>query len=74
MANVALEEGIPFTDPAFYADEKRCPDSLVEHVFRGAPGCREPMPLLKDRIAVMRACGRVLCKDVRAVPVNLKQG
>lgn len=65
-ALLALDEGIPLTDPAFYSDERRCPDALIQHIFRPAQGCKEQVPLLKQRIAVMRACGRVLCQDVRA--------
>ncbi|KAI0000286.1 hypothetical protein BJV77DRAFT_1057973 [Russula vinacea] len=52
----ALEEGIPITDPFFYASEERCPDSLIEHVFRG-------LPLLAERIAIMRQVGAILCAD-----------
>ncbi|KAI0827735.1 hypothetical protein BC628DRAFT_1535128 [Trametes gibbosa] len=58
----ALEEGIPITDPAFYASETRCPDRLIEHVFRPAPQSVERIPLLKERIAVLRRNGAVLCE------------
>ena len=58
---LALEEGIPFTDPAFYASEERCPDSLIRHIFRGAPQAREAIPLLSERIAIMREVGTILC-------------
>jgi len=59
----ALEEGIPITDPAFYASEERCPDSLIEHVFRAAPQALEGIPLLRERIAIMREVGAILCAD-----------
>ncbi|KAI0249060.1 hypothetical protein BJV78DRAFT_1276328 [Lactifluus subvellereus] len=59
----ALEEGVPFTDPAFYASEERCPDSLIEHIFRGAPRAREGIPLLSERIAIMREVGTILCAE-----------
>ena len=57
----ALEEGIPITDPTFYASEERCPDSLIEHVFRAAPLALEGIPLLRERIAIMREVGATLC-------------
>ncbi|KAI0312059.1 hypothetical protein OF83DRAFT_1278438 [Amylostereum chailletii] len=59
--NRALEEGIPITDPTFYASEDECPDSLIEDVFRPAPQCAETVPLLHERIAVMREVGSILC-------------
>ncbi|KAI0917446.1 hypothetical protein AcW1_007358 [Taiwanofungus camphoratus] len=61
--NRALEEGIPFTDPAFYSSEQECPDSLFEHIFRPAPHCSETIPLLNERIRVLREVGRILCSD-----------
>jgi len=59
----ALEEGIPITDPLFYASEERCPESLIEHVFRVAPQASEGLPLLQERIAIMREVGAILCAD-----------
>jgi len=61
VGNLALEEGIPVTDPTFYASEERCPDGLIEHVFRVAPQAREGLPLLPERIAIMREVGAILC-------------
>ncbi|KAJ7682526.1 hypothetical protein DFH06DRAFT_1161409 [Mycena polygramma] len=60
--NRALQdESIPITDPNFYSSETLCPDSLIEHVFRPAAGCSETIPLLSQRIAVMREVGFILC-------------
>lgn len=56
-----MDEGIPITDPLFYTSEERCPDSLIEHVFRVAPEATEGMPLLPERIAIMRQVGATLC-------------
>jgi hypothetical protein len=56
-----LDEGIPITDPSFYASEERCPNSLVEHIFRVAPHASEDIPLLPERIAIMREVGAILC-------------
>ncbi|KAI0031927.1 hypothetical protein K488DRAFT_78799 [Vararia minispora EC-137] len=56
----ALEEGIPITDPAFYASETRCPDTTIERVFRRASRSAEDIPLLRERIAVMREVGATL--------------
>ncbi|KAJ7094519.1 hypothetical protein B0H15DRAFT_829876 [Mycena belliarum] len=59
--NRALQDDIPITDPNFYASETLCPDSLIEHIFRPAEGCSETVPLLPQRIAVMREVGFILC-------------
>lgn len=56
----ALEEGIPITDPAFYSSEASCPDSLVEHIFRPASRCDETIPLIKERIAILREVGSIM--------------
>ncbi|KAI1787745.1 hypothetical protein LXA43DRAFT_684974 [Ganoderma leucocontextum] len=61
--NRALEEGIPLTDPAFFASETRCPDALIEHVFRPASRSIEVIPLLRQRLAVLRKVGSILCQD-----------
>ncbi|KAI0269981.1 hypothetical protein BC834DRAFT_581236 [Gloeopeniophorella convolvens] len=58
---LALEEGIPITDPAFYSSETRCPDSLIDHIFRAAPQSKEGVPLLRERIAIMREVGSIMC-------------
>jgi len=58
-----LEEGIQITDPAFYASEERCPDTVIAHVFRPAPGCSETIPLLRERIDIMREVGAILVKE-----------
>ncbi|KAF8682314.1 Anaphase promoting complex (APC) subunit 2 [Rhizoctonia solani] len=58
--NRALEKGIPITDPKFYSSQRDCPDSLIESVFEPASGCLEPIPLLKERIHVMREAGTIL--------------
>lgn len=59
--HTALEEGIPITDPAFYSNELLCPDSLITHVFRASSQSAETIPLLKERIAIMREVGFSLC-------------
>ncbi|KAL0960783.1 hypothetical protein HGRIS_005804 [Hohenbuehelia grisea] len=57
------DDGIPITDPAFYSSETLCPDSVIENVFREAGESSEPIPLLKERIAVMREVGFILCNS-----------
>lgn len=57
-----MEEGIPITEPSFYSSETECPDSLVEHIFRAAPQCGEGIPLLKERITILRENGSILCQ------------
>ncbi|KIM43180.1 hypothetical protein M413DRAFT_443994 [Hebeloma cylindrosporum] len=61
--NRALEEDIPITTPQFYSSEILCPDSLIEYVFRKANQANESIPLLKERIAVMREVGFILCSS-----------
>ena len=65
--DAALEENIPITDPAFYSSAVLCPDALIAHVFRAAPESKEQVPLLKERIAIMRQVGSILC-EVRHYP------
>ncbi|KAH0831994.1 hypothetical protein J3R83DRAFT_12897 [Lanmaoa asiatica] len=61
--NRALEENIPITDPAFYSSEILCTDSLIAHVFRAVAVSKEEVPLLEERIAIMREVGSILCKN-----------
>ncbi len=61
---------MPITDPAFYADETRCPDSLIEHIFRPAAQSAECIPLLHERIRVLREVGSILC-SVRSNTTSL---
>ncbi|KAL1667463.1 hypothetical protein GGF50DRAFT_48437 [Schizophyllum commune] len=61
--NRALSEGIPIIDPKFYADKEACPDELIAHVFRRAPQSEEDIPLLQERINIMRENGRILCEN-----------
>ncbi|SRR5258708_6184551 len=58
----ALQEGIPITDPSFYASEAKCPDSLIEYIFRPSSHSIEDIPLLRERIRVMREVGAILCE------------
>lgn len=57
---LALEEGIPITDPAFYASESDCPAELLRHIFRPAPQSSETIPLFEDRVKVLREVGAIL--------------
>jgi hypothetical protein len=66
-----LEDGHPFTDPAFFGDANRCPDRLIELTFMSAPQSEEVIPLLRERIAVMRECGKILCQKVRLMFLSL---
>uniref|UniRef100_D8PY05 Queuosine 5'-phosphate N-glycosylase/hydrolase n=1 Tax=Schizophyllum commune (strain H4-8 / FGSC 9210) TaxID=578458 RepID=D8PY05_SCHCM len=61
--NRASSEGTPITDPKFYADKDACPVELIAHVFRRAPQSKEDIPLLQERISIMRENGRILCED-----------
>jgi hypothetical protein len=59
----ALEEGIPITDPSFYSSEVSCPEQLLKHIFRASLQSREEMPLLEQRIRILRENGSILCKE-----------
>jgi hypothetical protein len=59
---LALDEDIPITDPNFYSSQVLCPDNLIEHVFRPAQSSTEPIPLLPERMAIMRENGQILCQ------------
>ncbi|KXN81787.1 hypothetical protein AN958_03713, partial [Leucoagaricus sp. SymC.cos] len=62
--NTALwEEDIPFVNPEFYSSETMCPDSLIEHVFRPTQRSTESMPLIHDRIRILREVGFILCNN-----------
>ncbi|KAG9036427.1 hypothetical protein FRB95_008968 [Tulasnella sp. JGI-2019a] len=59
--NKALEQGIPITDPTFYSNSERCPDTLLYDIFAPAsPRSREQMPLLAERVAILRENGSIL--------------
>lgn len=58
----ALEEGIPITDPRFYSSAEKCPDSMIEYIFRPAAQSTEVIPLLQERISIMREVGSILCR------------
>ncbi|KIK69773.1 hypothetical protein GYMLUDRAFT_34171 [Collybiopsis luxurians FD-317 M1] len=57
------DDKIPITDPYFYSSETLCPDSLIAFVFRAADQCSETIPLLQERIKVMREVGFILCSS-----------
>lgn len=53
----ALDEGVPITTPSFWYDQKTSYETL-KHVFRSATD--EEMPLLDERIAMLRDAGMEL--------------
>lgn len=55
----ALDELIPITTPRFWKNPK-CTDETLRHVFRSATD--EEMPLLNDRIAMVREVGKNLAR------------
>ena len=58
----ALDEDTPITNPTFYSSQSLCPDSLMIHIFRQSEESKELMPLLHERMAIMRENGAILCK------------
>lgn len=65
----ALDDGHPITTPDFWQDRDACPDSLLEHIFRSASD--EPMPLLQQRISILREAGDILYHQFDCSPTNL---
>ncbi|KAE8152906.1 hypothetical protein BDV25DRAFT_50488 [Aspergillus avenaceus] len=64
----ALDEKIPITTPAFWANETECTESVLRHVFRSMTD--EEIPLLQERLRCLREAGRVLCEDFEGSFVN----
>lgn len=60
--HAALDEGIPITTPEFY---RTIDTATAQRVFR-ADGAADPIPLLDERISVMREAGQVLCEVRRS--------
>lgn len=71
LVSAALEEGIPITDPTFYCSEMLCPDELIEEVFAPAPQSTETVPLIRERIQVLREVGSILCEVSLLSPYNM---
>ncbi|KAK5034217.1 hypothetical protein LTS07_003137 [Exophiala sideris] len=65
----ALDEGHPITTPSFWLDQSVCPDDLISHIFRSATP--EPIPLLDDRISILREAAKVLHQHFSNRPVNI---
>ncbi|KAG9041510.1 hypothetical protein FS837_012178 [Tulasnella sp. UAMH 9824] len=63
--NRALSSGIPITSPIFLSNPSLCPDSVIEELFtpsreEGSSDV-ETIPLLAERINVLRRVSEVLC-------------
>lgn len=56
-----MDEGYPITDPEFYASKSRCSDEQIAHIFRRAPVSEEDIPLLRERIDILRENGTIIC-------------
>jgi len=54
----ALDERMPITSADFWIDENECTDDVLRQVFRSSTAAE--IPLLKERIEMLRAAGRVL--------------
>ncbi|KAG0347340.1 hypothetical protein BG004_007930 [Podila humilis] len=66
--NRALREGIPITTPAFFASNEKLPDAEIERIFRS--DTKEQIPLLQERIRIMREAGEVLVEKFDGSFVN----
>jgi hypothetical protein len=61
----ALDSSIPITTPSYWVS---CPDADLRHVFRGGT---EEMPLLDERIKILREAGRVLEEEFEGEVTHL---
>ena len=62
----ALDEGVPITTPRFWRSEQ-CTDEVIARLFRSATA--EEIPLLRERIGVLRKAGAVLHEVCQAKTV-----
>ena len=58
----ALDEGVPIITPKFW-NERECSDEMLRRVFCSATD--EDMPLLGERIEILREAGRILHEVAR---------
>jgi hypothetical protein len=65
----ALEEGLNITSPSYWHREAGYSDDVFRHVFRSATS--EPMPMLDERIAVLREAADVLLQHFDMSPAKL---
>lgn len=68
-SSLRLYLGYAITTPDFWQDLDACPDSTLAHIFRSATG--EPIPLLSERIAILREAGTILYTHFACKPANL---
>ena len=54
----ALDQGIPITTPSFWIDREKCSDEVFQSVFKSCTSAA--MPLLDQRISMMREAGQIL--------------
>lgn len=54
----AIEAGLPITQATFWIDEEKCSDDVLKNVFRSCTA--EDMPMLSERISILREAGHVL--------------
>ncbi|MBW0495374.1 hypothetical protein O181_035089 [Austropuccinia psidii MF-1] len=66
----ALDEGHPVLDPQFYANQAT--DENLTHIFRPSDGGdRCPIPLLKERITILRHSSQILCTKYHGTTMEL---
>lgn len=63
--------GHPITTPSFWTSTTTCTDELLAHIFRSCTA--EPIPLLTERISILREAGTVLEENFESRPWNLIQ-
>ena len=63
----ALGEGIPITSADFWQNQDECTDEVLRHVFRSSTSTQ--LPLLNERIAIVREAGQILYEVSSLVPL-----
>jgi hypothetical protein len=56
-----MQAGIPILHAEFYASPEKCSDQLLESIFRPDENSVETIPLLSERISILREVGSMLC-------------
>ncbi|KAF2804849.1 uncharacterized protein BDZ99DRAFT_490963 [Mytilinidion resinicola] len=65
----ALDEEIPITSPAFWANEEECTEEVLRSVFRSVTS--EEVPLFAERVACLREAGEILVEEFDGSIVTL---
>lgn len=65
----ALDDGVPITTPDFWRSSETCTDRLLQAVFHSSTA--HPLPLLTERIDILRSAAKVLDEEYDGSVLNL---